>query len=79
MFSEREIIIHCRQCKGQCGRIKKCPFKMIRPIDQKSSLFPVIPADWEFSGSAQCISSLSGDRYTTEQLLTGLSKLNGHL
>jgi len=79
MFSENEIVMHCRECKGHCDRIKKCPLKIEWQNNQQSTIFPEIPANWIFSTPDQCLSMRVSDKYTTEELITGLGMLNGKL
>ena len=78
MFSEREIAIHCRQCKGHCEDIKNCPLKTKWTADRKSTIFPALPEDWKFS-STEFPSMGMGGKYSTEELISGLGKLNNLL
>jgi hypothetical protein len=78
MFSEREIAIHCRQCKGHCEDIKNCPLKTEWAAGRKNTIFPALPEDWSFS-SPECFSMQQVEMYSTEELINGLGKLNNLL
>lgn len=79
MFSENEILIQCRQCRGHCDEIKKCPLKTEWPSGNERKIFPVIPCKWDLSLAGKCLYLPANDKYTTEELISGLSRLNGHL
>lgn len=78
MFSEKDIVIQCRQCKGHCDEIKNCPLKVKWPNDRKSKIFPM-PVNWKLSSLVQGAYIKASDKYTTEELITGLCKLSDHL
>jgi len=77
MFSENEIVIQCSQCKGHCDEIKKCPLKIEWPAERERKIIPAIPGKWKLAGKR--LHMPAGDKYTTEELIAGLSKLNGQL
>ena len=79
MFSENEIVIQCRQCKGHCDKIKKCPLKLEWPAEKERKIFPAMHDKWKLSDKGKCLTMPAGDNYTTEELISGLSRLNGHL
>lgn len=78
MFSEKDIVIQCRQCSGHCDNIKNCPLKVDWPNDRKSKIIPV-PVNWILSSPVQDAYKTSSEKYTTEELITGLRKLSDHL
>ena len=75
MFSEKDIIDQCRQCKGRCDEIKNCPVRMSYSGDRKQGLLPLINVQWEFSFSGHHLSVRGGPTYTTEELISGLNSL----
>ena len=79
MFSENEIVIQCRQCNGHCDEIKKCPLKIEWPAERERKIFPAMPAKWKLSDTGKCLYMPASDKYTTEELITGLNRLSGHL
>lgn len=79
MFSENEIVIQCRQCKGHCDEIKKCPLKIEWPAGREPRIFPSMPYKWKLTVTVKCIYMPASDRYTTEELITGLNRLISHL
>lgn len=79
MFSESEIVIQCKQCKGPCDDIKKCPLKSRWPKAQEIKIFPAMALNRELSTQGKCAYMQASDKYTTEELIKGLGNLNGHL
>jgi len=79
MFSENEIAIQCRQCKGHCDEFKKCPLKIEWPAEKANTIIPAMPGKWKLSGMGKCVYMPASDKYTTEELITGLNRLSSHL
>jgi len=79
MFSENEITIQCSQCKGHCDEIKKCPLKIEWPVEMERRIFPAEPGKWKLADTGKSAYMPASDKYTTEELISGLSRLNRHL
>ena len=79
MFSENEIVFQCSQCRGHCDEIKKCPLKIEWPAERKGTIFPEMPGKWKLSAAGKSVYLPARDKYTTEELITGLNRLNSHL
>ncbi len=77
MFSEKDIIRQCAECSGDCESIKFCPVKWHHSAHSSKG---IIPGMWHLAPTEQ-VTGQSGrsDRFTTEELLKGLSKLNQFL
>ena len=78
MFSEYDIVDYCRQCKGGCTSLHRCPLRMEQAPAQKPGIVPLMPVQFPFNDNRFSTPADCAGGYSTGRLIAGLYRLNSH-